>query len=79
MRHWQDIVLAVGSLVFSIALIPSLRSKDKPAFATSVVTFLVLITFAITYMTLSFWFSTVAIAINALTWLVLAIQKRQRL
>ena len=75
MQHWQDFVLAAGSLIFSLALIPSLRSTHKPAASTSLVTSGVLFIFAVTYLTLSLWFSAIAITINGLAWLVLALQK----
>ena len=75
MQHWQDFVLAAGSLIFSLALIPSLRSSHKPAASTSLITAAVLLIFAVTYMTLSLWFSAVAITINGLCWLTLAVQK----
>lgn len=78
MHHWQDYVLASGSLIFSLALIPSLRSKNKPAISTSLVTFGVLVVFGITYITLSLWFSAVSVTINALAWLTLAIQKKSQ-
>lgn len=73
--QWQDIVLACGSLIFTIALIPSVRSKHKPALATSTITFCVLVTFTVTYATLSLWFSAASTFINSIAWLVLAIQK----
>jgi len=75
MHNWQDYVLAAGSIVFTIALIPSLTSKNKPAVSTSLLTGVVLIVFAFTYLTLHLWFSMVAISINAVAWLALATQK----
>ncbi len=75
MQHWQDYVLGAGSLIFTVALIPSLRSRNKPAISTSLVTFAVLVVFAITYVTLSLWFSAFSIAINAAAWLTLAVQQ----
>lgn len=76
MHHqWQDIVLAFGSLLFSLALIPTIRSKNKPALSTSLITFGVLIVFACTYATLSLWLSTISATINGCAWLILAIQK----
>lgn len=75
MHSWQDIVLAIGSLVFAIALIPSLLSKDKPALLTSGSTSLVLFVFTITYASLSLWYATVTTALSAALWGVLALQK----
>jgi hypothetical protein len=75
MHHWQDGVLALGALMFAIALIPSVTSKDKPALWTSILTCTVLIVFAITYASLSLWFATITTSLTALLWGVLIIQK----
>jgi hypothetical protein len=75
MHHWQDIVLAIGSFVFALALIPSIISKDKPALWTSLLTGSVLFVFTVTYATLSLWYATVTTAFSASLWVVLAIQK----
>jgi len=72
---WQDYVLPVGAFMFSIALIPTLRSKtQKPALWTSIGTVLVLIVFAVTFATLDLWVSAIAEAIGVLFWSALAIQ-----
>jgi hypothetical protein len=75
MHHIQDIILTVGSLFFSVALIPSLVGKHKPAVSTSILTSIVLVVFAAVYISLSLWFSAVAISINAICWLTLAVQR----
>jgi len=75
MHGWQDVVLAVGSLIFAAALLPSIFSQDKPAFWTSVSTGLVLVVFSATYATLSLWYATVTTFLSALLWLTLAVQK----
>ena len=75
MHHWQDITLAVGSLIFAIALVPSIMSKDKPALWTSTVTGGVLIVFTGTYASLSLWYATFTTALAAILWIVLALQK----
>ena len=54
---WQDIVLSVGAWIFFIALIPSIKSRDKPAIMTSLPTGIVLVIFALTYATLGLWLS----------------------
>lgn len=76
MIQWQDTVLAVGSLIFAIALIPSIISKDKPAFWTSAINGVVLIFFVITYASLSLWYAVVTTSLSAFLWLVLAFQKK---
>lgn len=75
MHHWQDIVFTIGSLAFTAALWPSIRSKDKPALHTSLMTAGVLFIFAITYLSLSLYFSTIATVLTAIAWAILAIQK----
>jgi hypothetical protein len=77
--QWQDIVLACGSVTFTLALIPSIRSKHKPALATSILTFLVLVVVTCTYASLSLWFAAVSAFINGAAWLTLVIQKYQQL
>lgn len=75
MHHWQDIVIAIGSLIFAAALMPSVLSKDKPALWTSVTTGFVLAVFTVTYASLSLWYATFTTSLAALLWIVLAIQK----
>lgn len=77
-HHWQDIVIAIGSLVFAAALIPSVVSKDKPALWTSLMTGTVLIVFTATYASLDLWYATATTALTAVLWLVLAAQKLTR-
>ena len=72
---WQDWVFSVGQVVFLIALIPTIRGKDKPALTTSAVTSLILAFFAYTYFTLELWFSTVSSIAMTAAWATLAIQK----
>ena len=78
MHHWQDIVLGVGALVLSAALVPSIRGKDKPHVSTSLLTASVLFVFAVVYATLSLWYTMASTALNGLFWLILAIQKARR-
>lgn len=72
---WQDLVLTVGQTFFVIALIPSIKGKDKPAFLTSLITVVVLLFFAISYFTLSLWGSMLGALLNSLGWSILAVQK----
>lgn len=76
--HWQDIVLTAGGVIFIIALIPSVLSKDKPALSSSIMTGTVLIIFAYVYFTLSLWFSTLTTAITGIIWFILAAQKLKK-
>jgi threonine/homoserine/homoserine lactone efflux protein len=72
---WQDLVLTVGTFIFILALLPSILSKDKPALSSSLITGAVLVIFVLTYLSLSFWLTAFAVALNSLTWLTLAYQK----
>lgn len=72
---WQDIVLSVGSWIFTIALIPSVLSKDKPALSTSLMTGTVLAVYVIVYITLSLWMAAVSTFLVAAMWYTLAVQK----
>ena len=75
MHTWQDIVLATGSLILAVALVPSLHSKDKPALLTSITTSSVLFVFAFAYATLSLWYAMVTTGFTAILWAILAVQK----
>jgi len=75
MHDWQDIVLALGSLILAAALIPSVTSEHKPALWTSISTCIVLAIFAGTYASLSLWYASFTTALAALLWAVLAVQK----
>ena len=75
---WQDWVLTIGSFIFSIALIPSLISKDKPAVSTSLSTGIILVIYSYVYYTLNLYLSMVTVAITGVIWLTLAWQKWQQ-
>ena len=72
---WQDAVLTVGNIIFFLALIPSIVSKDKPSKWTSLSTALALTAFSFTYFTLNLTYSTIAMAATSLAWWVLYFQK----
>ena len=73
--QWQDWVFSVGQIIFLIALIPTLKGKDKPAILTSIITSLILAIFAFTYFSLKLWFTTVSSIAMTAAWATLAIQK----
>lgn len=72
---WQDIVFGVGTALFSIALIPTLRDTQKPALQTSLMTAVVLFIFAFTSATLGLWFACGSQILNGLIWSTLAWQR----
>lgn len=73
--HWQDWIFSLGQVIFLIALIPTLKGRDKPAFTTSAVTATILAIFALTYFTLNLLFTTVSSIFMTAAWATLALQK----
>jgi len=73
--QWQDIILGVGQIIFFLALIPSIRSKDKPALSSSIITGTVLLVYALVFATLSLWFTVLTGIITTIFWYILAYQK----
>lgn len=65
---WQDIVFGVGSILFILALIPTIRSGEKPAPTTSAATATILFFFGIAYMSLDLWFAAATSYLTSLTW-----------
>ena len=72
---WQDWIIAIGGFCFSIALIPSIRGKDKPPASTSVLTAFFLYVFAICFATLGMWLSMSSEILSGIAWTILLIQK----
>lgn len=73
--QWQEIVFFIGQMLFNIALLPSIFSKDKPALATSLLTSSVIAIYIFLYTTLSLWLTAVSVATTGALWAVLAYQK----
>ena len=55
----------IGSLLLAVALIPSLRSEDKPALTTSLLTASCLAVFAVVYASLELWYSTTTTSLTS--------------
>jgi len=74
---WQDIVIAVVSLLFGFILIPQLKDmwRDKSILNiyTAGLTTIGLFILAITFFTLNLWISVVAETFSAIIWLFLFI------
>lgn len=73
--RWQDIVISVAQVCFIFAMLPSIRSNDKPAVATSVMNVILVSTISFSLLTLHLWFSAATAVGIAVTWAILAIQK----
>ncbi|MFA6427746.1 MAG: hypothetical protein WCW16_04900 [Candidatus Magasanikbacteria bacterium] len=77
---WQDIVITIASIVFSLALFPQVyygfkNKKGTITHSTSVPTFLGLYVIAITYFSLGLYFSAGMSVVTATLWLIFFIQR----
>jgi hypothetical protein len=72
---WQDLVYSIGQWVFIVALLPSVFSKNKPAFVSSLTTGTVLLVYVFTMASLNLWVSSASTSITCLVWYILAFQK----
>lgn len=73
---WQDWVISGVQLVLILSLLPTVfHPTHKPEFSSAALTTVCLFTFALTYATLQFWFSTVLSSVLGLLWLTLAVQR----
>ena len=72
---WQDIVLGGAQIFFALSLLPSILSKDKPAFATSASTSFMLYVIGYVNFTLNLYGASAGLFLVATLWGVLAFQK----
>jgi hypothetical protein len=77
---WQDIVIAIANVVFSVSLVIQVyygfKEKNGPIkFQASIPTAIGLFAVAFAFWTLGLYFSTVISALNAVLWLLLFIQR----
>jgi hypothetical protein len=72
---WQDWYLTFGFVIFSIALIPMLRDKNKPALLTGLITSLVLLGEIPVYYSLGLWLATILTFVNLVMWSTLTVQR----
>jgi len=78
--NWQDILITIGNLAFSISLIPQVYSgfKEKSGpikYQTSAPTFIFLYTFVFAFYSLHLYFSAVVSVFTGTMWLLLFIQR----
>ena len=73
---WQDVVIGIGQFVFTLALLPSIVSDDKPAKLTCLITAAMLVFFSFTYATLDMWLSSGSCALCGFCWCILLFQER---
>lgn len=74
---WQDVTIMTACFGFSIALIPSIRGKDKPARSTCLLTTILLIAIAVSFATLGLWLSFASELTSIIAWLILLFQNRR--
>ena len=74
----NDLTFTIGSIVFLVALIPSLTSEYKPNKTTSISTAAVLYAFTLNYISLGLYMSSVVGFATACCWLALYIQVKRR-
>ncbi len=73
---WQDLLIAIGSISFSIALFPMLRrGADRPPVFTAVLTSFWLYAYVLAFGTLGLWYSAITGAINGTLWATIGILK----
>ena len=70
----QDYIFGIGNFIFAALLIPSILSKAKPHWATSLFTSLLLYLFAYCFFTLDLLWAMVAGLTSATAWMILFIQ-----
>lgn len=73
----QDLIFACGGLIFAIALLPSIRSNQKPALSTCIMSSLILAAFSVNDLTFDhpLYLAFLTTSLNALAWVVLGIQQ----
>src|SRR5689334_10454785 len=71
---WQDTAMTVGSIIFIVALLPTVFSQNKPPISTSLITGFTLGIFAVSFGSLDLWYSCITESIVAILWLVIAAQ-----
>jgi len=72
--QWQEIVLTSGQVIFTLSLLPSVFSKDKPALATSLITSILFI-YVYVYITMNLYMTALGTLTTGMLWGVLAYQK----
>ena len=76
MTCWQDIVIMVAGFGFAIALISSIKGKQKPARSTCALTVVLLTAIAVCFATMGLWLSFVSEVTSIIAWGILLFQRR---
>ena len=75
---WQDVIIMVACFGFAIALIPSIRGKQKPARSSCAITVVLLTAIAVCFATLGLWLSMASEITAIVAWGVLLFQGRKK-
>lgn len=75
---WQDIVIMIACFGFALALIPSIRSKQKPARSSCLLTIVLLTAIAVCFATLELWLSFASEITAIVAWGILLFQGRDK-
>jgi CHASE2 domain-containing sensor protein len=73
---WQDIVIMISCFGFALALIPTIKSPQKPTRSSCLLTFILLGLCAISFVTLGLWLSFASELTSMAAWAILYFQKR---
>ena len=73
---WQDIVIMVACFGFAIALVPSIKGKQKPAKSTCAITIALLTAISVSFATLGLWLSFASEITAIMAWGILLFQRR---
>lgn len=73
---WQDVVIMIACFGFAVALIPSIRGKQKPARSSCILTIALLMAIAVCFATLGLWLSMASEITAIIAWGILLVQKR---
>lgn len=67
--HWQDPVIAVVVLVFSLTVVPLIRARIKVPLWTSIPMIIGCAVLAVTYSTLGLWYSVSVEVLGTSLWI----------
>lgn len=76
---WQDLLIAVGSVCFSIALLPMLqKGASRPPVFSAAFTSFWLYTYVAAFGSLGLWYSAITGGVNATLWGTIGLLKWRR-
>jgi hypothetical protein len=71
---WQDWVIGIGQFVFFIALIPTIKGKNKPAVSTAITTAITMSVYIPTLWTLKLYWSVLPTVLGTVAWWIITYQ-----